>query len=75
MKALSLIIKSIMALLTLPLIVFIIYFFRGSLEEFPTDEQQEKVQLVSGVFIAGLLLVELLLFLIVRKIKPSQVYK
>jgi thiol:disulfide interchange protein len=75
MKVLSLIIKSIMALLALPLFGFILYFFRGSLEEFPTDEQQEKVRVVSGVFIAGLLLVELLLFLIVRKIKPSQVYK
>jgi hypothetical protein len=62
-----------MALLLLPMIGFIFYFFRGSLEEFPTDEDHEKVRLVSGVFIAVLTLIEFLLFLIVRKINRKRV--
>jgi len=69
LKILKLIIAGVMILLALPLLGFIFYFFHGSLEEFPTEEQQEKVKLVSDFFIAVLLLAEGLLFLIYRKIK------
>jgi hypothetical protein len=35
--------------LAVPALLLSAYFVHGSLEEFPTDEQQEKVRLVSGV--------------------------
>lgn len=35
--------------LAVPMILFAAYFVHGSLEEFPTDEQQDKVRVVSGI--------------------------
>ena len=65
----KLIIKFLIALLALPLVGFVLYFVQGSLEEFPTPEQQEKVRIVSGMGMAILLFAEGVLFLILRKIK------
>ena len=37
------------AALAVPALLMAAYFVHGSLEEFPTDEQQDKVRLVSGL--------------------------
>lgn len=51
------------------LVGFIVYFYQGSLEMFPTEEQQDKVRTVTGVAIVILTLAEGLMFLIYRKIR------
>jgi hypothetical protein len=37
------------AALAIPILLLGAYFFHGSFEMFPTDEQQSKVRLVSGI--------------------------
>ena len=44
------------AALAIPILLFGAYFVHGSLEDFPTDEQQDKVRIVSG---AGVLILTL----------------
>lgn len=65
------IIRIIMFLLSLLLALFILYFYHGSVEMFPTDEQQEKVRIFSGVAIFFLLGIEYLLFMIQKRIKGT----
>ena len=47
-------------------VLFVLYFARGSLEEFPTAEQTNKVRVVAGVGAVLLLGVELGLWLLLR---------
>jgi hypothetical protein len=46
----------------------IAYFVRGSLEEFPTDEQIDKVRSVTAVSAALLLVVEVGLLSLLRRL-------
>src|SRR5688500_12554021 len=57
-----------MSVLGLMLIVFTAYGINGSLEEFPTDEQQDTVRTVSGVLVALLILAEAALWLLLRRL-------
>jgi hypothetical protein len=58
-----------MGLLALVLLGLVLLFFQGSLEEFPTDEQHEKMRVVLGIGIAILLLAGGILFLVYRKVR------
>lgn len=46
------------------------YFLRGSLEEFPTDEQQDKVRRVTAAIAAVLVLAEVALWSLLRHLRP-----
>ena len=48
------------------LCIDLLYFARGSLEEFPTDEDTGKMRLVTAVVAVVLLLAEVWLWLILR---------
>ena len=48
------------------------YLIRGSLEEFPTAEQQEKVRVVTTVLAAALLAVEGALLLAWRRVGRAE---
>jgi len=60
----------------MPILLLGVYFVHGSFEDFPTDEQQGKVRIVSG---AGIFIVTLLEALVVvallrgRKSTPGAV--
>ena len=51
------------------LVMFVLYFFNGSLEMFPTPEQQEKVHIVSSMGIAVTMIIEIVLIIINKKTK------
>ena len=51
------------------LALFVAYFLRGSLEEFPTAEQENKVHTVTAVAAAMLLLVEIGLWSMLRRMR------
>jgi uncharacterized membrane protein required for colicin V production len=72
LTALDLLIKGTMALLGLILAVFVAYFIHGSLELYPTEEQQEKIRVVSAFFIGIIIVAEMLLFLAVRVISKKK---
>ena len=55
-----------MAAVALLLCLDVAYFFRGSLEEFPTDEQEDKVRRVSAALAAVLVVTELVLAALLR---------
>ena len=57
-----------MLLLGLMLIVFTAYGINGSLDEFPTDEQDDTVRTVSGVLVALLIVAEAALWLLLRRL-------
>ena len=40
------------------LVVFVLYYFNGSLEMYPTEEQHEKVRIVAGLFSVLLVIFE-----------------
>lgn len=63
LKLLTLLIKCAIGLLTLAGALLALYFFRGSLEEFPTEDDHEKVRIVSGLLLGLVAVGELLLFL------------
>ena len=46
------------------LIFFVSYFFNGSLEMYPTEEQQEKVRLITGLLSILLAIIEMVLVLL-----------
>lgn len=50
------------------MILALLYFFNGSLEMFPTEEQMEKVKIVAVFMMAISVVVELILALIRRMI-------
>jgi hypothetical protein len=52
------------------LLVMLAYFVTGSLEQFPTDEQQNKVRVVTGVLATILLAIEIGLWSLLRHTKP-----
>ena len=52
------------------LLVMLAYFVTGSLEQFPTDEQQNKVRVVTGVLATILLAIEIGLWSLLRYTKP-----
>ena len=59
-------IRAAMIAVGLALLAYALYFAHGSLEMFPTEEQQQKVRLVTGmtgVFLASL---EVALWLLLR---------
>lgn len=47
------------------------YFAHGSLEEFPTDEQQSKVRVVTAVLAALLIVAEAVLFSVFHYLKRA----
>jgi hypothetical protein len=49
----------------------LLYLVRGSLEEFPTPEQQDKVRTVTGALAVLLALAELALWLLVRRLRRA----
>ena len=63
MKAIVLLLMLLVGLL---LAVDLSWFVRGSLEEFPTDEQIDKVRTVSGALAVVLILIEILLWRLLR---------
>ena len=50
----------------------LLYFVRGSLESFPTAEQQEKVRVVAGTIAALLVIVELVLWWVLRRLGTTR---
>ena len=48
-----------MLLIAVPLLGASLYFIHGSLEAFPTEEQQEKVKLATGTISLTLITVEI----------------
>jgi FtsH-binding integral membrane protein len=64
------IISAAMSLILILLIAAATYYFSGSLEVYPTNEQENKVKTVMGLVIGTLVIIELvLLFVKLRKIK------
>ena len=53
------------------LLVVLAYFVNGSLEQFPTDEQQNKVRVVTGLLATILLAIEIGLWSLLRHMKSS----
>jgi len=60
-----------MFLLAFLIVLFILYFFHGSLEMFPTEEQQEKVRIISLSVIFFLICLEWIIFFIQKRIKGN----
>ena len=52
---------------SLLLVISLRYLSIGSLETFPTDEQQEKARLVAGLLVLIFLIIEIALIIIIRK--------
>jgi hypothetical protein len=46
------------------------YFFHGSLEEFPTEEQMDKIRRVTAVLAGVLIAAELALWWVLRSLGP-----
>ena len=59
----------LIGVVAIALIIFIIWFFNGSLEMYPTQEQQEKTRIITGIGIFISLSIEI--FLIAIKVKKS----
>ena len=57
-----------MAVVGVVLGLTVLYFVRGSLEMFPTDEDHAKVRLVMGVISAILIAIELALWFLLRHV-------
>ena len=53
------------------LLVVLAYFVTGSLEQFPTEEQQDNVRVVTGVLATILIAIEIGLWTLVRRTKSS----
>jgi len=64
-------VRSVMLVLGLLLIVFIAYAINGSLEEFPTEEDHAKVRTVAGVLATTIILAEVALWLVLRRLDRS----
>jgi hypothetical protein len=60
-----------MTIVGLFLFLAIAYFLRGSLEEFPTEEQEAKIRTVTGVIAAVLILIEIGLWSLLRGLRPA----
>lgn len=60
-----------LAIVGLLLLLFVLYFARGSLEQFPTTEQTNKVRTVAGVGAVLLLGIELGLWSLLRHARRS----
>jgi uncharacterized membrane protein len=54
------------------LLVAILYVIHGSFEIYPTDEQQDKVRVVMSVVIGSLLLIEALLWGLLRYVRGRE---
>jgi hypothetical protein len=68
MKATRTILCALAVLLALPLVLFGVYFLNGSLEQFPTDEQQGAVRITSSLgFVVFALLETVVLIALLRK--------
>jgi len=52
------------------LVVFVLYYFNGSLEMYPTEEQHEKVRIVVGLL--SILFIALEAFLVLLRIKIAK---
>jgi hypothetical protein len=61
------VIKAMIYLISIILIADIVYFMIGSLEMFPTPEQESKIKLISGIIAIFLSIILIFLFLIQRK--------
>ena len=64
-------VRLVMLLLGLMLIAFLAYAIRGSLEEFPTEEDHAKVRTVSGGLASLIILAEAGLWLLLRRLDRS----
>ncbi len=62
------VVRALMFLLGILLTLFTLYLFHGSVELFPTEEQQEKVRIGYVAVVFLLLGVEYLLFLLQKRI-------
>ena len=62
-----------MLVVALLLCLDVAYFFRGSLEEFPTDEQTDKIRTVTAALAAVLVAVETLLWWVHRELARSEI--
>ena len=60
-----------LAVVGFTLLVVLAYFVTGSLEQFPTDEQQNNVRVVTGVLATILLAIELGLWTLLRHTKSN----
>ena len=57
-----------MILILFFIIAFALYFFHGSLEMFPTEEQQDKIHSKTNLIIVALIIMEAVLFFVYKKI-------
>ena len=64
-------VRFVMIVAGLVLALDIAYFARGSLEQFPTDEQVDKVRTVTAVIAAALLLAEVALWQLLRSLQRA----
>ena len=62
----------VMIVVGLALVLDVAYFVHGSLEMFPTEEQQEKVRWVAGVLAALLACVEIGLWWLLRQLGAGE---
>ena len=62
-----------MIVVGLGLCLDLMYLVRGSLEEFPTEEQEDKVRRVTAVGAALLLVMEIVLWSFLRQVQRSTV--
>lgn len=62
---------SIMFIIGLFMICIMMYYWNGSLEAFPTEEQESKVQLVANLILILLIVIQVILFFIYRKAKNN----
>ena len=60
-----------MIVVGLVLCLDVMYFARGSLEDFPTEEQEDKIRRVSAVGAALLLVVEVILWSFLRRVQRN----
>jgi hypothetical protein len=72
MTATRTILCALAVLLALPLVLFGVYFLNGSLEQFPTDEQQGAVRITTSLGLLVFALLEtVVLIALLRKGKSS----
>jgi magnesium-transporting ATPase (P-type) len=67
-----------MILIFIFIIAFALYFFHGSLEMYPTEEQQDKIHSITSLIIVALIIIEAVLFFAykrVTKIKNCHIKK
>lgn len=67
-RATNIFLNIIIFLIFCLLVIFVVYYFYGSLEMYPTEETQGKTRLVTGFFSIVLILLEICLIRVKIKI-------